>query len=715
MSYSTLIPNAANQSDEIALDELLVFLWERKFRIILLSLLMTLLGAAVILKMPKVYQASATIMLGSSGDNLSVVENVLSLKSNKSDEMDTTLAFLRSRSFIETLVVGQELHYIDEYKESIKSNNGLKKVVDIQHSIDVFLKNLSVTQVADTNLLKLNFNSHDPQLAQQVVNAITPAFLAHQKQFKQGNVDKTSEWLSNQLNELKTNLEQSEATLESYLKEKKLIDVDSQINLSQREISRLLSEKYKNEKELAEIDAILVQVDRRRDKLDKLLELPWLLKNSLITDIRRQIFLQQKVLDQISQRYLHKHPKFIAEKTRLDSLNSELQQTIHQLIESLKNDQQNIAQRLIAIDNQIDSAKEEHSNLGRNQMDLARYYREIEANQKIYEALLTKVKENEILKNASHIADIALIDAAVLPKQPIKPKVSLSIIVIFIVSLIGSVILQVVLQLLFDKLTKLKNTVRGLDLSILSYIPKLNGEKRKVPVHSPISIHKEKTDVQFVESIRTLRTTLLTQSQFKHKKVVAITSAMPDEGKSSVAVNLSLSFAELENVLLIDADLRLPSIGEVFNLDEEHPGLTNLIAQRAKFSECVHTDQLSDLNVLSAGTPARNPLVFLSKKRFGHVIRNLGKAYDRVFIETPPVNTVSDALVIAKAVDSVIVVVNSEEADHHYFIDAIERLQQTGVEIEGVVLNKVKMKGSPYGYGKRVRRRGMINRMLLRT
>jgi len=203
----------------------------------------------------------------------------------------------------------------------------------------------------------------------------------------------------------------------------------------------------------------------------------------------------------------------------------------------------------------------------------------------------------------------------------------------------------------------------------------------------------------FSEAVRTLRTSLVLSHIEKPAKVISVTSSVPSEGKTTVAQNLAFSLMQMEKVLLIDADMRRPSVGKDFGLPLYQPGLSNLIAGSNTLAECIHHDEETGLDVIPAGAVPPNPQELLASPRFAKALKVLIDKYDRVIIDTAPTQAVSDALIISRYADSMLYVVKADSTRQKLIANGLGRLLQVGAKLDGVVLNQVdtSSKGGYYG------------------
>lgn len=211
-----------------------------------------------------------------------------------------------------------------------------------------------------------------------------------------------------------------------------------------------------------------------------------------------------------------------------------------------------------------------------------------------------------------------------------------------------------------------------------------------------ISIRNPKSPIS--ECYRGIRTSIEFSNLDKEMKVINVTSSMQDEGKTTVITNLAVSFANLEKkVLLLEGDLRNPSVHRMFNISNIN-GLTDILLNNKNFADCVHCTEVKNLHVLTCGAVPPNPSEILSSKRMKEFIVSLREYYDYIFIDTPPIGIVTDAGIISTYSDGCIFVVGSKQCDIEMAKIAKKRLEDVGANIIGAVLNKFEAEGSSYKY-----------------
>ena len=217
------------------------------------------------------------------------------------------------------------------------------------------------------------------------------------------------------------------------------------------------------------------------------------------------------------------------------------------------------------------------------------------------------------------------------------------------------------------------------------------------------------TKSNFAEAIRSMRTGLVLSGLEKPHKITVITSTNPGEGKSTVAINLAAALAQMESVLLIDADLRRPSVAKAFELPSGSPGLSNVLAKSDELEACIHKTE-AGFDVLPAGIVPSNPQEMLSTVRFKTLVKDLAKRYERIIIDSAPLNMVSDSLLLATLADSLVYVAKAESTPHRLALKNINLIKHSNLPLTGVVLNRIDTKkqasygkggyyNSYYGYG----------------
>jgi capsular exopolysaccharide synthesis family protein len=240
---------------------------------------------------------------------------------------------------------------------------------------------------------------------------------------------------------------------------------------------------------------------------------------------------------------------------------------------------------------------------------------------------------------------------------------------------------------------------RRLDLPVLGQLPRLKVEKGEEL--APMNQFIEKSRSVFSESIRTIRTGVLLSMLDRERSIIAVSSSVPGEGKTTLAINLAHSISRMKKTLLIDADMRRPMVHQAKNIGKPRPGLSALVTGEAGFEE-VHEELDDGLHIIPSGTVPPNPLELLSSQRFKELVRGLKEDYEVIIIDSAPTLAVSDALVVSQLADALVYVIRADVTPYQAAEQGVKRLRRANAPLLGCVLNQVTSGGRGYGarYGK---------------
>lgn len=370
--------------------------------------------------------------------------------------------------------------------------------------------------------------------------------------------------------------------------------------------------------------------------------------------------------DQVKKRYGYKHPKYIQAKSELSAAQSALS-----------------------------SDKAEIRNIGRKEVKLRELKRQVESDRQIYDIFLKRMKESSQAVDYKK-ANARILDTALVPKFPFSPNKKRFILLAFIGGLFVGILLAFLNETLNKTIKSTEEVESKLGQANLGILPLLPKGKKGAIATFPVL---DKTLTGYAESIRTIRTGLILSGLDNPHKTILVTSSVPGEGKSTVSTNLAMSMVQMEKVLLIGADMRRPSLHRLFSLDSSLAGLSELAAGTAGFDDCIQVHEESGLHVMLGGIIPPNPLELLSSKRFAKVLAAIEKHYDRIVIDSPPVQAVSDAIVLSTYAKAVVYVVEADKTHEKIVRKSLQRLLEHDAPLAGIVLNKVDLKkAEKYGY-----------------
>jgi polysaccharide biosynthesis transport protein len=555
--------------------------------------------------------------------------------------------------------------------------------------IDAFLRRLTVAPIRNSRLVDLRFQSKDPALAAMAANTVARQYIQQNLEFKFLSSKEASDWLSQQLGEQRKKVEESEQALQRYREKGDAVALEDRQNIVVQRLSDLNAAVTKARTERIEKEALYRQLEAIQHNQSALDTFPAILSNSFIQSIKTQLaeMLRQQV--QMSDTLGEKHPDMVKLASAIQSARSSLQVEINKVVQSVRNEYLAAQTQERALASSLEAQKTEALGLNRTGIEYGVLSREAESNRQIYQSLLQRTKETNI-SGELKTSNVRIVDEAEVPRKPVFPKKSANLLLGLLGGAVAGIGLAFFLEYLDNKI-KSPDEIKGfLQIPFLGLIPAIKiteQQGRGVGIPS-----------QFGEAFRVVRTNVLFSSPDEGPRSVVVTSTAPGEGKSLVASNLAMAFAQSGNrVLLVDGDMRKPRVHSIYGLTQE-PGLSSLLVGSAKASDAVRTTQTPNLWVLPAGPHPPNPAELLGARRFKDLLGNLNNHFDWVIVDSPPVMAVTDAALIARLVTGVVYVIGSEQTSRYAAREALEQLSATRGRILGAVLNRVDLNRNPYYY-----------------
>ncbi len=621
--------------EEIDLSQYWKVISARKWGILGLACLITLLTALIVFSMSPIYSAKSTLLIEQQQPKLPSIEDLYGLGGKDKQYYLTQIELLKSRKLTEQVIHNLQL---DSNQEFLPKKGGFHPLSDLKawlslnekvetedHTLDSIIAQvqgrLQVSLIKDTQLITITFESESPKLAAEVANALASAYIDDQLLSRLEMTQKATKWMENRLTVLKLKLQQAEQVLQSYKENNNLVDVKGVSTLTAQELDELTS----------------------------------------------QLVIARAKYSELSKRYGKKHPKLISALSELK-----------------------------AAKKQLTRSKGKIQTIGRKAVKLRELQRQVESNRQLYDTFLGSLKEASQAVGLQ-ASNARISDPAVAPISPIKPKKKMIVGLAFFASLMLGILLAFLVEALDRTLKSPSDIEDKLGQVLLGMLPliRANAKDRKVQA---LVMLDEGNQSSYGEAMRTIRTGLILSSLDNPHKVILVTSSVPGEGKTTVSSNLALAMAKMEKVLLIGADLRRPSLSKSFGV-KSSLGLCNVVAGASKFSECIHHIKDGGIDFLPCGMLPPNPLELLSSQRFAKTMQLLEEKYDRIVIDSPPVQAVSDALVLSTFAKAVVYVVEADKTHEDLVKNGLKRLLQYNAPIAGIILNKFDVdKSAKYGY-----------------
>ncbi|MDO6712191.1 polysaccharide biosynthesis tyrosine autokinase [Aliiglaciecola sp. 2_MG-2023] len=688
------------------------------WRIILLATLVTILVALIVISMTPAYKASTSLLIESDQAKVTSIEEVYGLDSSKKEYFETQYEILRSRYLAEKVTERLNLsahpvfngennkgavydNLVDSVKQQMREwlpflpqkevdvlNPKQQENVYFETAVRNLMSNLSIMPVRKTQVVNILFVSEDKEMAAIIANTFADLYIETYLEAKLTMTAKATSWLNDSLQGLKSKLDVSEKKLSEFYETEQLVDIDGVVGLAAEELQQRSEQLLKAQNNLKTNQAIFTQINAKNVSMDELSSLPEVINHPSIQNVKREEVLANSKVSELTEVYGPKHPKMISAKAELASIQQSLNNQIRSLISGVSSEYRIAINKVNDLKNEVEIAKQEYRKLTSLENKRRALQREVDINQQLYNSFFTRLKETSEL-GGFETANARVLDAAKVPREPFKPKKSLIVGAAFAVSLMFGVILALVMDALNRGIRSVEDVERKLGQRMLGIIP---WQPHKKSANLSLRHFFNKEHHTFSEAVRTLRTSLQLLNIDKPSKTILVTSSVPKEGKSTVSINLAFAIGQLSKVLLIDTDLRKPSLATQFDLPGFQPGVANLVAGTHSIEECIVTDEVSNVDVLCAGTIPPNPQEILASDKFKALIRSFEADYDHIILDTAPTQAVSDAIVVSNLCDSVIYVVRADSTSDKIINLGLSRFLQIGHRVDGVVLNQVDLK-----------------------
>jgi succinoglycan biosynthesis transport protein ExoP len=706
-------------SDKIDLRQYWNIINPHKWSIIGLAVAVALLTTLVVFAMTPIYRASATVLIESQAANVVSIQEVYGLDARNQDYLATQIAIMAGRPIAEAVIDGLGLTGQSEYRPAYQPPLinfdwqswlpfGMQRRAspspqnEHERAVDDYLEKLSIEPVRETQLVRVQFDSTDPNLAARVANTHAKAYIESTLDARADATKSAAEWLAARVDSLRKDLQASEASLQEYREQEQIVDVTGVKALPAAEISNLSSRLLEVRQELATAQIAYLQVTPAVGQGGDLLGVPALLADEGMRRAREAQATAQQAVAELEKRYGPASPKMIAAQSDLAEATKNLNNQAQNVIEGIKKRYEAAKSQEAAIVAALNRAGQDYQKVGRKESKLETLQRAVDTNRQLYDLFFKRLSETSATGDLA-TARASIVAPAVVPRVPVKPAKSLIVSVAAILALLFGVGVAFLLASLDNTVKSSRDVEKKLKRPLLGMVPRLRGSALRAVSTISKSEETRDADPRFAEAMRTIRTAISLDDLDNPHKIILVTSAIGSEGKSIVALNLAGAFAYGGKILLIDADMRRPSVGRMLGLARDAPGLSELLTNNARLPECVIGTGVKNLDVISTGFIPPDPLHLLSSSRMGSALKVLAHSYSRIVIDCPPILPVSDAAVLSKHADCVLYVVKSDATTVPQISNGLGLLERVNAPIIGIVLTQFDVrkadKYSDYGYG----------------
>jgi len=686
--------------DYIDLDPIFLLSILKRY-IIYLIIFASLVSSLVLiytLNLDKKYKSQAKIVIERDENNIVNIQEYSNMVSS-SNRMNNQIALFKSDQVLEYIISNKKNYqqFINFFSENnqnfVQKILKKKKKFNVKSLKSIISSNLSIKNVKSSDILILSFQSTNPSVAKLALEQIIDSY---QRYEIDSNIQVTSyanEKISDRLNILVGQMDIAQKKLSIYKKDNELVDTGNVKQLKINEINSISARIINAKQEYQDQQNDLLSIKVAEGDMNALLAIKDLKSRGDISNIKNILNANESNIQSLSLIYTEEHPKIIQALNQKKNLEKQLKNILDENIQQKAFELSNLDNFLKLSEKEMQKVTDELRITEEKESGMLKFTRELESSQKLYESFLQRVKETNEAQNLQ-VSKLKIIELPSLPGSHFYPNPKKNFITAFFLSIIFGYALFFFKEI---NLTALKNTevIDSLNILQLGILPRVGKIKNGTDILQMFTSDKES---HFAESIRSARTVL--ESKFNKHKSFLITSSNPSEGKTTFAFNLALSLEKANKVLFIEGDLRRPTVLTRFvGFEGKKFGLSEIISGTAEFQEVIHEIPGTKLNIITAGEVKVDLSDVVTKDQLKKFFDTLKIEYDFIIIDSPPVQPVSDTLLLVQAVDYNFFIIRSEQTKTGSLMSSVKKIKNVGAKIDGIILNDVDTTSGGYGYG----------------
>jgi succinoglycan biosynthesis transport protein ExoP len=686
------------------------------------------------------YQAKATLEIEKENPNIVTAQDLFEVDSVTNAFLETQYKVLESESLSRRVIRDLQLEKLPEFNPprswwsltlpsvpvaptSSRARPGTPEpdTDAVRNALKRFKDQLGVGPVKQSRIVEVTFESQDPILSASIVNSLASNYIDRNLELRWDAAQKASEWISQQLVGLKVRLEKSEGDMQQYSRANGLLFLESEKGTTENMVDARLRQL---QEELTRAQAARIE----KESLYRLVEsgdyasLPTVFENRELQDLTLRVSDLRAQDALLASTFSGEYPKRQQLRSQIDEAQRTLDQERERAATRIRDDYSAGVRRETMLRQAFADAQHDANTIAEKSVQYKILKREVDTNRGLYEGLLERLKQAGVSAGLKE-SNIRIVDAAVPPKYPAKPRVTLNLSLGVLVGL-GLGISAAFLQEHSDNSLKTTEDIeRILQLPALAMIPAAESLDRhrngnhvslsargRALLHGangngkPASAHWYRIDdlapqySVLAEAFRSLRTSVLLSAAGRPPRSLLVSSAQPGEGKTTVSINLAISLAQLgQRVLLIDCDLRRPSVHRAFRI-QGNLGIVSYLAGQQDWRAAIERTTIPQLDVLVSGPVSPNPAELLSSDYMEKLIQKAIEEYKFVVIDSPPLLNVADSRILATLVEGVVLVVKGGVTPRQLARRALAYATDVGGRVIGVALNNIDLHSDEYSY-----------------
>jgi polysaccharide biosynthesis transport protein len=563
---------------------------------------------------------------------------------------------------------------------------------------------VAVKALKDSRIALITVSDRKPQRAALIANTIADTYIESNLDYKLEGARSAMAWLAEQESDLKRELEGSEMKLYKFKKDRNLLAVsldDKQSMLSQNlaSVNAKLTDLHIRQ---LEMDAKRKMIERARDNIAEQETLPEIREKDTIRTLRESFTTFSKEYADLSSKYGPEHPRMKALEGQMDVVRKAYRKEIDSVLASFEKSYQQLIDNELALKALMQQQQKEAIELSKVEVDYKPLQRASEQNSKMYGVIASRQKEIDIT-GPMKTNNVRVLERATVPGYPVRPKPVQNLLLGLLLGLVTGIGLAFLIEALDNTLKTQQDVEQFLGTPVLGLVPIIGMAGPNVE-REPDSLRERDLGVFLdpksvaAECCRSIRTNILFMSPDRPLKTMVVTSPSPQEGKTTTAINLGVTMAEAGGrVLIVDTDMRRPRLHRSFGVPNQ-TGISTVIVGKTALEDSIKRTDVPNLDVLTCGPVPPNPSELLHTDRFGAVLADCARLYDRIILDSPPTSAVTDPAVLGNLTDGVVLVIKAGETTRDSAMHARRQLAAAKAHLFGVVVNAIDFSNPAYGY-----------------
>lgn len=549
---------------------------------------------------------------------------------------------------------------------------------------EIIRRNISVSPVKDTRVVNIQYTDKNPQVAKMITDALVQAYIEETLEIKLSGTKQSLKWMTNKAELERKKLEDAERKIQQYMRKHNLVTLENRLAIYPEKLSQFSTDLSSAEAKRKELEDLHEQIADAKNSPEILETIPLFAENANLQSLKEQILKAEQKIKELSQKYGPKHPAMIKAVQDRDILLQEKELEIQRIEESTQKAYELARSKEENLRELLNSTKEELMDVNEKFIQYSIMKREVDSSRALYEALTSSLKKASVTEESQNV-NIWVMREASLPSSPSNQRPQKSVLIGLVLALAAGVGVTLLIEYMDNTIKSSEDVENKYGLTVLGSVLET---KKNQDIEN---IVLEQGQSPIAESYRMIRSSLLLSSADHPPKTILLTSIKAQEGKTSTALNLARTMAQIaDRILIIDADMRKPRMHILLDVPNAI-GLSSYLSGNID-EKIIHTTGEEKISVIPSGPIPPNPVELISSNRMKNLLSELSKTYDYIIIDSPPVLHLADGLVLSTFVDGTVLVIRAGKTSYDMFSTGLRKLVDFKPHILGVILNSLSSK-----------------------